>query len=177
MNILVVVDMQNDFLTGSLANPDAVKIIPGIVEEILSGKYDHIYATCDMHGKNYLDTIEGKHLPIPHCELGSWGEDFPPEINKALGKQANVSCITKTTFGEPYLATRIEKRYERSEDKELSITLVGTCTDICVISNALILKTIPYAEVSVIEHLCAGTTPENHENAIKAMRQCHVNIL
>lgn len=173
--------MQNDFITGALANLDAAKIVPGIVEEILSGKYDFVYVTADVHEKEkYPKTSEGKHLPIEHCVAGTEGMQIQEEIRKTLYNRKDVAVIMKDTFGSLRLAEQIKKHSiltVEPNDDIINVTLVGTCTDICVISNALILKTIPNAEVNVIEHLCAGTTPENHKIAIKAMKQCHVNIL
>ena len=181
MNILVVVDMQNDFITGELANPTAERIIPGIVREMKSDKYDIIFVTRDTHCcVDYHKTVEGKHLPILHCDHLQWGwEVVEPIRREALRKQAHF--VNKDSFASTILLTWCKAWLQDhtaniEEYVNSNITLVGTCTDICVISNALLLKTLR-CEVSVIDKLCAGTTKENHDAAIQIMRQCHVNIL
>lgn len=181
MNILVVVDMQNDFITGELANPTAKRIIPGIVQEMKSNKYDVICITRDTHSyADYHKTVEGKHLPILHCDHLQWGwEVVEPIQHEALRQHAHF--VNKDSFASTVLLTWCkawlhDDAISAEERINSNITLVGTCTDICVISNALLLKTLR-CEVSVIEKLCAGTTKENHDAAIQIMRQCHVNIL
>ena len=187
MNILIVVDMQNDFITGSLANPYAERIVPEIAKEIMSGKYDYVIATRDTHfdegygpSIEYGSSIEGKHLPIKHCIWGTQGWMVPKEIEDAMAKCKSV-FHDKHNFCAIRLPSICSEVIDNGSEDEIdcehdSITLVGTCTDICVISNALFLKTLPY-EINVIERLCAGTTKENHDAAIKVMRQCHVNII
>lgn len=169
--LLVIVDMQNDFITGSLANPEAEKIIPGIVELIKNFK-GCIIATKDSHFDNYLDTQEGKRLPIKHCIYNTEGHEIVKDIQKVLNKKPNyLGSIYKDTFGSMALGG-ISKR-----DCYDEIYFVGTCTDICVISNAIICKTfIPESRIIVLKDLCAGTTKENHENALKAMAQCQIDI-
>lgn len=163
--LLVIVDMQNDFVTGSLANPEAEKIIPGIVELINKWDGDIIF-TQDTHYDDYLDTQEGKKLPIKHCLDGKWGW----QIVKELDPFHNYRYIKKETFGYSGLANEIGYAYD-------NIYFCGTCTDICVISNAIILKSaMPESRIIVLKDLCAGTTKENHENALKAMAQCQIDI-
>lgn len=168
--ILIVVDMQNDFLTGSLANPDACTIIPNILAEELKDDYEYILFTMDTHDDNYFQTAEGRMLPIKHCIKGTHGQQVVEElttINKPMGFQL------KSTFGSLELAETI-----KGFDNVSEVTLVGTCTDICVISNAIILKTLlPELTVNVISDCCAGTTPENHAAALKTMKSCQINII
>lgn len=174
--LLVVVDMQNDFVTGSLANPDAEKIVPGIVELIKKWDGD-IAITMDTHDSKYLNTQEGKRLPIEHCICNTKGFKLVKDIQDALEAfdelpETNlVNLFCKETFGSYKLGYRIEDlKYDE-------IYFCGTCTDICVISNAIICKSFdPEARIIVLKDLCAGTTPENHENALKAMKQCQIDI-
>ena len=170
--LLVIVDMQNDFVTGSLANPDAEKIVPGIVELIRNWDGD-IATTQDMHYNIYLNSQEGKRLPIEHCMLGTEGFELVKDIQDALDElpETNVETFCKETFGSIRLGHHVE------DFKYDEIYFCGTCTDICVISNAIICKASdPEARIIVLKDLCAGTTPENHENALKAMKQCQIDI-
>lgn len=168
---LIVVDMQNDFIDGALANPAAADIVEPIAEEILAGAYDCVCLTKDSHNPStYGRTEEGRNLPIAHCLLGSEGIKIHPTIVEAVRKSKKSSAVVyKETFGSTALLDLFGDYGE--------VVLVGTCTDICVVSNALLLKTLPNLKVSVIERLCAGTTQENHDAAIKTMRCCHVHII
>jgi len=169
MKTLIIVDMQNDFITGSLANADAKAIIPGICKYIkeFDGK---IILTRDTHYSNYLETQEGKNLPVPHCLVETKGWEVADEI-KIAASGRNASYINKDSFG----CLNIRELIPSDTDE---IILVGTCTDICVVSNALILKAqyldIP---VTIISSLCAGTTKENHEAALQTMRMCQCNVI
>lgn len=166
--ILIIVDMQNDFLTGSLANEDAVKIVPGICELIKSKKWDKIIATRDTHSDGYLQTSEGKHLPVEHCINGTAGHCIDSQIFEAL-RGKNYQCIDKYNFGYSDWYCHIQENDD--------ITMVGTCTDICVVSNALMLKAqFPEANITVLKDLCAGTTKENHEAALQTMRMCQIEV-
>ena len=169
--LLVVVDMQNDFVTGSLANPEAEKIVPGIVELIKNFK-GYIIATKDRHFDNYLMTQEGKRLPIKHCIRDTEGYKIIEDIQKVLDEEPNyLGQVCKETFGSTALGETIKGNHYDE------IYFVGTCTDICVISNAIICKTFaPESRIVVLKDLCAGTTKENHENALKAMAQCQIDI-
>lgn len=171
MKTLIVIDMQYDFIDGALANPAAEAIVPDIAKEITSGKYARVIFTRDTHFSNYLDTPEGRHLPIKHCEFGTHGweihEDLLNAVRSMNTKLDDVTYINKTSFGTLELALTCSK----TDD----ITLVGTCTDICVLNNALILKALG-GEVNVIATLCAGLTPELHEAALKIMEHNHINI-
>lgn len=164
---LIVIDMQNDFLTGSLANPDACKIIPYIRLEENKDEYDCIIFTKDTHQPDYLQTPEGKQLPIEHCIEGTWGHQL---TNELLSIRKHFVVLNKPTFGSLELSKLLDDFNE--------VTLVGTCTDICVVSNALILKAaLPELAVNVKADYCAGTTPENHEAALKVLKSCQINII
>jgi nicotinamidase-related amidase len=180
-HILVVIDMQADFLTGALKNPDAEAIVPGIVEEIKTGGYDRVYFTKDRHGEDYLTTNEGMHLQIPHCIAGTPGYQLDPRLVDAAfealpqepGGDRKVCIFTKQTFGSPDLARWI------ALEKPQSVTLVGTCTDICVIANFFLIKTelatngVHDADVFLVPKLCAGTSKAKHDAAIAVMESCH----
>jgi nicotinamidase/pyrazinamidase len=169
--VLAVIDMQKDFIDGSLGTAEAVKTVPEVVKAIEDPSYDAVYATMDTHPENYLDTFEGKHLPVKHCIKGSEGWQLNPQVKAALEKR-NAKVIEKPTFGSSDLVDRIAAK----EPDE--IVLVGLCTDICVISNALMLRAALYdTKISVIEKACAGVTPEKHAAAIEVMKSCQIDIL
>ena len=171
MKVLIVVDMQNDFVDGVLGSKEAVSMIDTAVETITSfdGK---VFYTQDTHGEDYLDTEEGRHLPVVHCIKGSQGWKIHPKIEKALLLN-DATGIEKSTFGSEKLMGIIEKEVPDVE----SITLIGICTDICVISNAMLAKAhFQNTPVTVISSACAGVTPESHENALAAMKMCHIEI-
>lgn len=170
--VLVVVDMQNDFITGALANIEGQKIIPAMVDYIKNFDGD-IIATLDTHYDNYLETMEGKKLPVPHCIKETEGWRLVPDIADAIKNKA-VMMFKKETFGSTDLADYIADFY----DADVEIEICGVCTDICVISNALVIKaTIPNRKITVLKDLCAGVTPESHETALKAMAACHIDIV
>ena len=164
---LIVIDMQTDFVDGALANADAQAIVTPIADYITSFDGD-IIATRDTHGEEYLSSPEGKKLPVPHCIKGTNGWEIVPEILSALTKR-NALILDKPTFG--YLGWGCLSAYDEVE-------LVGTCTDICVVSNALILKAkFPALTVKINAMLCAGTTTENHFAALQTMRMCQCEVL
>ena len=169
--LLVIVDMQKDFIDGSLANEDAKAIVPDLCKFIKEWDGD-IVCTQDTHEDDYLDTQEGKNLPIPHCIFQTEGWLIDKDIREALvGK--NFDTIEKNTFGSEYLAEGYG--YCRKYDE---IVFVGTCTDICVISNVLTYKAFhPETPLVVYADLCAGLTKEKHEAALEVMRSCQVNVL
>ena len=172
MKALVVVDMQNDFVDGVLGSKEAVAIIDHAVEVIenFDGK---VFYTLDTHGEDYLDTEEGRHLPVVHCVRGSKGWELNPQIKKAL-ESRNAKGIEKPTFGSEKLMELIQKEVPDLE----SITLIGICTDICVISNALLAKAhFVNVPVSVVASACAGVTPASHDNALSAMKMCHIDVV
>ncbi len=168
MKLLLVIDMQNDFLTGSLSNQEGLNIIPLVKDKILEylNNGDEVIFTKDTHDENYLNTSEGKMLPVEHCLKGTWGHDICP-----LLKPYAKAIIEKKSFG----ALEEFKAYDFSKYSE--IALVGVCTDICVISNALILKAMyPETPIVIYEKLCAATSLENQKHSISSMQACQVII-
>lgn len=175
MKILVVVDMQKDFIDGSLGTTEAQAIVTPVAEKITDYKNQEITVlfTRDTHYANYLETQEGKNLPVEHCIEGT--EGF--EIDKRLDTKGSL-ILNKDTFGSTNLPAVIQKIAEDASGMDnIEIELCGLCTDICVISNAMILKAaFPEALISVDAACCAGVTPESHQNAINAMRMCQIKI-
>lgn len=167
--LLVVIDMQIDFISGSLGTQEAEAIVPAVTEKIRGFQGDVVY-TRDTHGTNYLETQEGKNLPVVHCIQGTPGWEIHPEVQKA-GEGKTVAVIDKPTFGSVELCEfAAAGHYE-------TIELVGLCTDICVISNALCLKSRLWeTPITVWPDCCAGVTPESHENALSAMKLCQINV-
>lgn len=174
-HILVVIDMQNDFIDGSLGTKEAQEIVDRAAEKIRGFK-GSIYGTLDTHTEDYLNTQEGKSLPVPHCILGEEGWALHPDIMDAISDtEAEVmDFCRKDTFGSIELCELLKQRYE---GKEAEIEFLGLCTDICVISNVLMVKAA-LSESKLIVHagLCAGVTPESHENALNALKMCQVDI-
>ena len=169
-DILIVGDMQNDFIDGALGTAEAVAIVPKVVEKVRGFKGTVIF-TRDTHGESYLQTQEGRNLPVPHCIKGSHGWEVCP----ALEPLRTGLTIDKPTFGSAELG-RLLLELDAKEPVG-SITLVGLCTDICVISNAMIAKAfLPEVPVTVDAACCAGVTPESHRNALNAMKMCQVRI-
>lgn len=169
-NVLIVVDMQKDFIDGALGTAEAVAIVSN-VEEKIKGFNGKVIFTRDTHEENYMDTQEGKNLPVPHCIRGTEGW----EIDKSLQKYATDVCIDKPTFGSIELGLYL-KELNDAEPIE-KITLIGLCTDICVISNAMIAKAVlPEVKVAVDASCCAGVTPQSHSNALEAMKMCQIAV-
>lgn len=177
--ILVIVDMQNDFTTGSLGNPDCVAVISKIVDLVRSKQYDRVFLTQDTHAGDYLNTQEGKRLPVVHCIKDTEGwQIVKPIMNACMETYSkdNISIIEKPAFGCLTLAEGIKEYCTISDIPE--IHFAGVCTGICVISNVLITKAaVPEARVCVIENACACVTPASHRNAIEAMKTCQVDII
>ena len=176
MKILVVVDMQNDFIDMALGTKEAVSIVPNVVKKITEGNWDKIYVTYDTHGGNYMETSEGKNLPVPHCIKGTKGWELNAEVEEAL---KSVACpvvrVEKPTFGSLDLAMHIKQDYFR---RSCSVELAGLCTDICVVSNALLLKAnLPEVSIAVDSACVAGVTPESNEAALTTMRMCQIQVL
>lgn len=179
--LLVVVDMQNDFVTGVLGTKEAQAIVEPMAEYIKNFDGDIIF-TYDTHDEAYPNTLEGKKLPVPHCIRGSEGWQLVDAIsNAARGK--NCTRIEKGIFGSSTLAEQLRRgsRFHgspNSEDEYSEIQFCGVCTGICVISNAIIARTFAWnTPIKVIERLCACVTPESHKTAIEAMRMCQVDII
>ena len=170
-NILLVIDMQNDFIDGALGTPEAVAIVPNVREKIRNFDGTVLF-TRDTHGENYMETQEGKNLPVPHCIRGTDGWQIRPELEELRVTEP----IDKGTFGSDELGKIL--RDLNDEDPIGTITVIGLCTDICVISNALLAKAfLPEVPIEVDASCCAGVTPESHENALKAMASCQIRIV
>ncbi len=174
--ILIVVDMQNDFIDGSLGTKEAVAIVPNVIEKIHSYQNDVIFATLDTHPDNYLDTAEGKKLPVPHCIKGTEGHRLAPAIAEALSQCSDFTSLEKPTFGSIDLMEHI--RHIMETETVDSIELCGLCTDICVVSNTLLLKALsPETPIQVDASCCAGVTPATHQAALTTMSMCQIDIL
>jgi len=167
---LIVVDMQKDFIDGALGTAEAVAIVPAVAEKIRSFPGRVIF-TRDTHEADYLSTQEGRLLPVPHCIRGTEGW----ELDKALQPLCTETPIDKPVFGSVELGERLKAA--DGEEPVTRITLIGLCTDICVISNALICRAfLPEAEIVVDAACCAGVTPESHATALAAMKVCQVKV-
>ncbi len=172
--VLIVVDMQNDFVDGALGSTEAVAILDKVVHKIQNFSGD-IIVTKDTHGKDYMDTREGRFLPVPHCIKGTEGWELNKRVKLALDNK-KVRTVCKPTFGSTELVEVIRK-YEEDNAIE-NIQLIGLCTDICVVSNALLLKAnFPELDISVDSACCAGVTPEKHEAALETMCSCQIDVL
>ncbi|MGI6177198.1 MAG: cysteine hydrolase family protein [Eubacterium sp.] len=172
--ILIVIDMQNDFIDGALGTKEAEAIVPAVIEKIRSYAPDDIYATRDTHSEEYPETQEGRLLPVPHCIRGTDGWQIRPEIMALLSEDR---IIDKPSFGSPDLAETMKRLAGDALGRDMKIELCGLCTDICVVSNALLIKAfLPEAEVRVDPACCAGVTPEAHEAALSVMRSCQVLV-
>lgn len=167
--LLAVVDMQKDFIDGALGTKEAEAIVPAVkerIEEYLAAG-DEVVFTLDTHGNDYMEMMEGRKLPVPHCIRGTEGWELDSRLKDMPGKR-----FEKHTFGSMELAAYIKAgEYDRIE-------LIGLCTDICVISNAMVIKAeVPETEICVRADCCAGVTPESHENALNAMKMCHIDVI
>lgn len=169
MKVLVAVDLQNDFINGALGTAEAAAILPRAERKIRSFE-GLVLFTRDTHTEDYLNTREGKALPVPHCIRGSHGWQLAARL---LPYASEV--IDKPTFGSTALGERLRALNEDAPIE--SITLIGLCTDICVISNALLLRAyLPEIPIIVDAACCAGVTPESHHTALAAMRACQIII-
>ncbi len=171
--ILIVVDMQNDFIDGALGTAEAVAIVNNAVEKI-RGFEGAIFATFDTHFENYMETAEGRKLPVPHCIKGTNGWELNEKIAEALAEK-NFTQVEKLTFGSVDLPDLVIKA---ADGDDFEIELVGLCTDICVVSNALLLKAnFPEAEITVDASCCAGVTVDTHNAALATMKMCQINVV
>ncbi len=179
MKYLVVVDMQNDFITGSLGSSHAQSIVPNVLKKI--AEWDgSIVATQDTHDETYLHTQEGSNLPVSHCIEGTYGWEIEHSIQALLSEKCadgqQVVYVSKGAFGSSHLANLLCD-VEKNEPID-SIHIVGLCTDICVISNAMILKSyLPEVPIIVDAFCCAGVTPKSHLTALQAMKACQITII
>lgn len=190
MKILFVVDMQNDFIDGVLGTKEAKEVVPNVVQKIDTfvkeaeeddeGRY--VIATTDIHYDGYLDTQEGRNLPVEHCMEQTEGSHINDDVKNVLvlsSERVKFLMYDKSSFASVGAAEEIVslRRDGRDVSEDDEVIFVGVCTDICVISNVMLLKAVdPELRITVDAACCAGTTPENHENALRAMKQCQINI-
>ncbi|MBQ9832129.1 MAG: cysteine hydrolase [Clostridia bacterium] len=171
--ILIIVDMQNDFIDGALGTDDAVAIVDNASKKAAAFDGD-IIVTYDTHNENYQKTQEGRKLPVEHCIKGTYGWQLNDKIKTALNGKTFLE-LEKPTFGSLILPKLIE---DIRKDDELYIELIGLCTDICVVSNALLLKAaFPEADITVDSNCCAGVSKAKHEAALETMRSCQINVI
>lgn len=173
MKVLLVIDMQHDFVDGTLGSQEALAIVNPLKERILKAKAENnlVIYTKDTHYDNYLDSQEGLKLPVKHCIKGTFGWEILPNL---LIKNAVI--FEKESFGSLELANYLSKLNEKEKIEE--IVLTGLCTDICVISNAMILKAaLQETPIKVDASLCAGVTPQSHIQALGAMQMCQIEII
>ena len=171
--ILIVVDMQKDFVDGALGSEEAVAIVDNVVRKIENFDGD-IIVTYDTHVENYMETQEGKNLPVPHCIKGTDGWKLDAKVQASLDKK-QYKTIEKPTFGSTDLPVYIKDNYNPAETE---IELIGLCTDICVVSNALLIKAnFLETKVSVDASCCAGVTPDSHNAALTTMKMCQINVI
>lgn len=171
--VLVVVDMQKDFVDGALGSKEAVAIVDKVVKKIENFDGD-IIVTYDTHHENYMETQEGANLPVPHCIKGTEGWKLDASVQAAVDKRT-YKAIEKPTFGSTELPEYIKATYNPAD---IEIQLIGLCTDICVVSNALLMKAnFLETKVSVDAECCAGVTPESHNAALATMKMCQVDVI
>lgn len=172
--VLIVIDMQNDFIDGSLGTREAKVVVPNVVKKIEDWDGD-IIVTMDQHEPNYLSTMEGRHLPVEHCITGTNGWNVNDCVAQSLARKLkptniNIRVTSKSTFASRRVPTLLDGYHE--------IEIIGLCTDVCVVSNALMLKSLfPEVPIIVDASCCAGTTPEAHQAALTVMKSCHIDII
>ena len=172
-NFLIVVDMQKDFVDGTLGTKEAQGIVADVVKKIEAFQGE-IIVTYDTHFADYLETAEGKKLPVEHCIKGTSGWELDTEVAKALSTK-DYTAVEKLTFGSVNLPELIK---DMAGEEDFTVELVGLCTDICVVSNALILKAnFPQKKISVDASCCAGVTPDTHNHALSVMKMCQIDIM
>ena len=171
-NLLIVVDMQKDFVDGALGTDEAVAIVDNVCNKINSFDCD-IIVTYDTHHENYMDTREGKFLPVPHCIKGTPGWELDAKVQNALAEKT-YHTIEKPTFGSTDLPQYVQKNYSPAD---VQIEIIGLCTDICVVSNALLLKAqFTETDITVDSSCCAGVTPQSHDAALTTMKMCQITV-
>ena len=180
-DLLIVVDMQRDFISGPLGSEQARAIVPAVCARIrqASAEGTQVIFTLDTHGEDYLSTREGRLLPVPHCISGTVGWTLEPAVASECTR--GMSTIEKPTFGSTELAhhaAQLAAMRGAPDGKGMTIELCGVCTDVCVVSNAMLLKAaLPEADILVQAALCAGVTPEKHEAALTTMRSCQIQVV
>lgn len=175
MKVFIVIDMQNDFISGALGNPETLAVVEPMAErvkEVIAEGTEILY-TLDTHFENYSDTQEGRNLPVPHCIKGTEGHKLIPELREIINDESRA--VEKIIFGSKELPQRVMDKCGGVPDE---IELAGVCTDICVISNAMILKAFfPETKIIVNSRCCAGVTPESHNRALEAMKMCQITVI
>lgn len=167
--ILIVIDMQRDFIDGALGTAEARAVVPAVIEKIKGYAPEDVFATRDTHGEDYLNTQEGRYLPVKHCIRGTAGWELDAEIAALIPKD---HIFDKGTFASTELAAAVKELAAR---ESVELELIGICTDICVVSNALLLKALlPEVKISVDSACCAGVTPEKHAAALETLRSCQI---
>ena len=181
--ILFVIDMQNDFIDGTLGSKEAVNIVPNVVDIINNfgdKKYDMIFYTMDTHDADYLKTLEGKNLPIEHCIENTKGWELNEKVKEAIDKYPNnlVKCFKKNTFGSLDMVKEASLYLWENINSEDKIYILGLCTDICVISNAILLRAkFPNLKIYCYEKCCAGTSTESHNAAITILKTNQIEVI
>ena len=173
--LLIVVDMQNDFIDGALGTPEALAMVPSALQRIRECREAgyQVIATLDTHEENYMETREGRCLPVPHCIRGTKGWQIRDEVAQAMG---DAVLVEKPTFGSVELPGIVAQL--AGDAQQLTIELMGLCTDICVVSNALLLKAhFVDADIAVNAACCAGVTPATHQAALDTMRCCQIDVI
>lgn len=172
--ILAVIDMQNDFVDGALGSPAAQAIVPAVCAAAADPQYDAVFATLDTHTPRYAETLEGKKLPVPHCIRGTSGWQLNTAVAAVLSTR-NAQLVEKPTFGSRTLAAALAAAVKG--EKDACVTFCGLCTDICVVSNALLLRAeCPDLAIRVLAGACAGTSEAAHEAALTTMASCQVDV-
>jgi len=182
MKVLVVVDMQKDFIDGALGTQEAVSIVDKVVERIVNSAGELILFTMDTHQEDYLNTSEGKKLPVPHCVEGTDGWRINESVLAAWRNNGNTIKLSEpqeNTFIKPVFGSVELVDFLKSREVDIDeIEILGLCTDICVISNAIMIKnTMPDVPISVNSECCAGVSPQSHAEALNVMRMCQVDVI
>ena len=186
MRVICLIDLQNSFIDGELGTPEAKAIVPKIVEKI--NNYDNknnvlVLFTKDTHGSNYLDTLEGTILPIPHCIENTPGWSINKDIKNAVKANRFLSyssdkIIKSRVYKDTFGSNELRKFFEKFRDDIEEVEFVGLCTDVCVISNVLVTRMVlPDVEITVDASCCAGVTPEKHQAALEVMKSCQINVI
>ena len=182
MKVLIVVDMQNDFIDGTLGTEEAAAIVSAVASRIKNSTGELILFTQDTHQEDYLSTPEGRKLPVIHCVEGTDGWQINEAIKKAWRENKDtrvISELPENTFTKPVFGSVALVEFLKSRAADISeIEILGVCTDICVVSNAIMIKnTLPDVKISVNSECCAGVTPQSHSEALNVMRMCQVDVV
>ena len=179
MKYLFVIDMQNDFIDGALGTAEAVSIVPAVAEKIRKFEGDGVFVTLDTHfSENYAKTLEGQKLPVPHCIINTPGHEVDPVVQEALDERGDYEIVPKYTFGALDLVNKLKDRFSGIRQEDMEFEIIGLCTDICVVSNALLLRAaFPDSRITVDAACCAGVTPELHNAALMTMQSCQMDII